>query len=84
MTPEFEKFGQPGNSPFRIGGDILVIPYCSQGKVGVPGGPGHGCAEFVNRKLQIWGLLADMHARKTKTGALLIQAENLLDAAFLP
>lgn len=82
-----DDFVKPGiTSPFQAGGTLLVIPYCSQGAVSAPGGPGNGCAAFVGRKLRVWGLLADLRARKIThaSESLLLQAENLLDAAFLP
>jgi hypothetical protein len=80
----FAKFAQGGNGPFAVDGDVLIIPYCSQGSVNAPGGPGNGCAAFVDKKMQIWGLLSDMHAQTINDGKILIQAENLLDAAFIP
>lgn len=79
-----QKFGDATHSPFKDGAIVLLVPYCTPGTVAASAGPGQSCAAFTGRKMQIWGLLADMHARKMAKGDLLIQAENLLDIALLP
>ncbi|MCB1538142.1 MAG: hypothetical protein KDJ49_04090 [Alphaproteobacteria bacterium] len=84
VSEDFQHFAPAGADPIKAGGTILIIPYCAQGSASPQGGPGQGCAAFVNRRVRVWGLLADMHARKMPDGRMLIQAENLLDAAFVP
>lgn len=77
-----DRVSKPGqNAPFAVGMDVLVTPYCSQGSKAAPNGPGNGCAAFVNRRLQVWALMDDTHA-KNINGHLLVQIENPLDAAF--
>lgn len=71
-------------SPFRNDMTVLIIPYCSQGALSTPGGPGNGCAAFVKKKILLWGLMADTHAKRVKGDQLLIQIENPLDVAFQP
>lgn len=70
-----DKVSTPEHTaPFAPGQDILVNLHCAQGA---------GCAAFENRKILIWALMADTHARQNKNH-LLIQIDNPLDVAFTP
>lgn len=69
--------------PFTLGADVYILPFCSASGVSAPGNPTHSCADFTNRKIQIWGLYPSMRAAPAADGGLSIHINQLLDAAFI-